>query len=154
FPYTTVMTELRGASPETVEREVTEVLEEQLNSIEGIPHLDSTSEQGLSPIHIEFGLEYDVDVKAQEVRDKVAAARAELPLDVENPVVEKYDLSAIGFLTIVLGGPISPLDLPHFAGHGVKERLERIPGVGGVKLFRARQREGRVWRAPPPASRA
>ena len=52
FPYTTVTTELRGASPETVEREVTEVLEEQLNSIEGIKHLDSTSEQGLSRIHL------------------------------------------------------------------------------------------------------
>jgi HAE1 family hydrophobic/amphiphilic exporter-1 len=148
FPYTTVLTELRGASPETVEREVTEVLEEQLNSIEGIRHLDSTSEQGLSRIHIEFGLEYDVDVKAQEVRDKVAAARPELPLDVETPVVEKYDLSAIGFLTIVLGGPISQRDLSDFAEHGVKERLERIPGVGGVNLFGARQREVRIWLDP------
>ena len=148
FPYTTVTTELRGASPQTVEREVTEVLEEQLNSIEGIHHLDSTSEQGLSRIHIEFGLEYDVDVKAQEVRDKVAAARPQLPVDVENPLVEKYDLSAVGFLTIVLGGPISQRDLSDFAEHGVKERLERIPGVGGINLVGARKREVRIWLDP------
>src|SRR5262245_47151797 len=145
FPYTTVTTELRGASPETVEREVTEILEEQLNSIEGIHHLDSTSEQGLSRIHIEFGLAYDVDVKAQEVRDKVAAARPQLPVDVETPVVEKYDLSAVGFLTIVLGGPIAQRD---FAEHGVKERLERIPGVGGINLLGARKREVRIWLDP------
>ena len=56
FPYATVTTELRGASPETIEREVTDVLEEQINSIEGIRHLDSTSEQGFSRIHVEFSL--------------------------------------------------------------------------------------------------
>jgi HAE1 family hydrophobic/amphiphilic exporter-1 len=148
FPYAMVSTELRGASPETVEREVTDVLEEQINSIEGIRHLDSTSEQGLSLIHIEFALQYDVDVKAQEVRDKVAAAEPLLPVDAEDPVVEKFDLSAVSFMTIVLGGPIAQRELSEFAEHGVKERLERIPGVGGVRLVGAREREVRIWLDP------
>jgi len=148
FPYAMVTTELRGASPETIEREVTDVLEEQINSIEGIRHLDSTSLQGLSLIHIEFGLQYDVDVKAQEVRDKVAAAEPLLPVDAEDPVVEKFDLSAVGFMTIVLGGPVGQRELSDFAEHGVKDRLERIPGVGGIRLLGAREREVRIWLDP------
>jgi len=148
FPYALVRTELRGASPETIEREVTDVLEEQINSIEGIRHLDSTSAQGLSLVHVEFGMEYDVDIKLQEVRDKVALARPLLPLDVEDPIVEKFDFSAMGFLTIVLGGPIGRRELSDFAENDVKERLERIPGVGGVTLAGAREPEVRIWLDP------
>jgi HAE1 family hydrophobic/amphiphilic exporter-1 len=131
FPFAVVATELRGASPETVEREVTDVLEEQLNAIEGVRNLSSTSSQGVSRVFMEFELEYDIDIKVQEVRDKVALARPLLPIDVEDPVVQKFDLSAVGFMTIVLGGPISRRDLSDFAENEVKERLERIAGVGG-----------------------
>jgi HAE1 family hydrophobic/amphiphilic exporter-1 len=148
FPYAMVVTELRGASPETVEREVTEVLEEQVNSIEGIRNLSSTSSEGLSRLHLEFGLGYDIDVKIQEVRDKVALARPLLPVDVEDPVVQKYDLTAVGFLTVVLGGPIGQRELSNFAENEVKERLERVPGVGGVNVMGARKREIRIWLDP------
>jgi HAE1 family hydrophobic/amphiphilic exporter-1 len=148
FPFAVVVTELRGASPETVEREVTDVLEEQLNSIEGIRSLSSTSSQGLSRIHMEFGLQYQIDTKVQEVRDKVALARPLLPIDVEDPVVQKFDLSAVGFMTVVLGGPISRRDLSDFAENDVKERLERIAGVGGVNIMGAREREIRIWLDP------
>jgi hypothetical protein len=112
FPFVYVVTELRGASPETVEREVSDVLEEQINSIEGIRTLSSVSSQGLSRISIEFGMQYDVDVKAQEVRDKVDLARPALPRDVEDPLVQKFDLNAIAFLTVVLGGPASSRTWP------------------------------------------
>ena len=56
FPFAVVVTELRGASPETVEREVTDILEERLNAIEGVRNLSSTSSQGLSRVFLEFGL--------------------------------------------------------------------------------------------------
>jgi HAE1 family hydrophobic/amphiphilic exporter-1 len=148
FPFANVVTELRGASPETVEREVTDVIEEQLNAIEGVKRIDSTSEQGLSQIHIEFRLGYDIDVKIQEIRDKVALARRELPIDIEDPIVQKFDLSAIEFMTIVLGGPAAQRELTDFAEHHVKDRLERIPGVGGVRIRGGREREVRVWLDP------
>jgi HAE1 family hydrophobic/amphiphilic exporter-1 len=148
FPFATVSTELRGASPETIEREVTDPLEEQINTIEGIRHLNSTSEQGLSRIHIEFGIQYDIDVKIQEVRDKVAAARPFLPVDAEDSLVEKFDLSTVGFLTIVLGGPVGRRELSDFAEHQLKGRLERIPGVGGIRISGAREREVRIWLDP------
>jgi HAE1 family hydrophobic/amphiphilic exporter-1 len=148
FPFAVVVTELRGASPETVEREVTDILEERLNAIEGVRNLSSTSSQGLSRVFLEFGLQYEIDTKVQEVRDKVALARPLLPIDVEDPVVQKFDLGAIGFMTIVLGGPISRRDLSDFAENEVKERLERIGGVGGVNVIGAREREIRIWLDP------
>jgi HAE1 family hydrophobic/amphiphilic exporter-1 len=148
FPFAMVVTELRGASPETVEREVTDVLEEQLNSIEGIRNISSTSSQGLSRVNLEFGLQYDIDTKVQEVRDKVALARPRLPVDVEDPVVQKWDLGSVGFMTIVLGGPVSRRDLSDFAENEVKERLQRIPGVGGINVLGAREREIRIWLDP------
>ncbi|MEN8158571.1 MAG: efflux RND transporter permease subunit [Myxococcota bacterium] len=148
FPFAVVVTELRGASPETVEREVTDILEERLNAIEGVRNLSSTSSQGLSRVFLEFGLQYEIDTKVQEVRDKVALARPLLPIDVEDPVVQKFDLSSIGFMTIVLGGPISRRDLSDFAENDVKERLERIAGVGGVNVLGAREREIRIWLDP------
>jgi HAE1 family hydrophobic/amphiphilic exporter-1 len=148
FPAAVVVTALQGASPETVEREVTDPIEEQLNSIEGVHTLSSTSSQGISRIAVRFGLQYDVDVKAQEVRDKVALARPLLPLDVEAPVVQKFDLAASSVMAVVLGGPVSLRELSDLAEHEVKERIERLPGVGGVMLRGAREREVRIWLDP------
>jgi HAE1 family hydrophobic/amphiphilic exporter-1 len=131
-----------------VEREVTDVLEEQINAIEGIRTLESSSSEGLSRIGVDFHLEYDVDVKVQEIRDKVALARPLLPLDAEDPFVGKFDLNAISMMNIVLGGSVSLRDLSDFAEHEVKERLERLPGVGAVKIVGAREREIRIWLDP------
>ncbi len=148
FPFLQVMTELRGASPETVEREVTDIIEEAINSIEGIEEMGSTSSQGLSRVSVQFELGSDVDVKAQEVRDKVALARAKLPLDVEDPLVQKWDLDAMSFMTIVLGGTVDIREISDIAEHEVKERLERIGGVGSVGIQGAREREVRIWLDP------
>jgi HAE1 family hydrophobic/amphiphilic exporter-1 len=148
FPFLNVVTDLRGASPDTVEREVTDVLEEHINAIEGIRTLRSISSQGRSRISVEFALGYEVDTKAQEVRDKVALARPLLPLDVEEPVVQKFDLNAISMITLVLGGPVTLRELSDLAEYEVKERLERLPGVGGVNVVGARERQIRIWLDP------
>jgi Cu/Ag efflux pump CusA len=91
FPIVTVTTVLEGAAPETVERELSQVLEESINTIEGIRTLRSFSSDSLSLLFIEFELEYNIEVKAQEVRDKVAAVRADLPRDIDPPVVDRVD---------------------------------------------------------------
>jgi hypothetical protein len=153
FPFATVTTELRGASPETVEREVTDVLEEQINGIEGIRTLSSVSSEGLSRIGIEFGLDYDIDLKVQEVRDKVAGARPLLPLDVENPVVGKFDLNAISMMNIVLGGSLSLRDLSDLADASARSASGWIrcgsPATGSrSRTSRTRSsRRTRSWRA-------
>jgi HAE1 family hydrophobic/amphiphilic exporter-1 len=86
FPLVTVQTVLPGAAPETMEREVTEVLEESINTIEGVRSLRSNSSDSLSLLFVEFELEYEIQEKAQQVREKVSAVRGELPADVEPPV--------------------------------------------------------------------
>ena len=81
FPVVTVTTILRGASPEVVESEVTDVLEEEISTIEGVDEIRSQSFEGLSNVIVTFVLEKDIDVAAQEVREKVAVATARLPRD-------------------------------------------------------------------------
>ena len=105
FPTVSVTTVLPGASPEVVESAVTDVIENELSSIEGIKHITSTSALGVSNISVEFELDRDVDLAAQDVRDKVALAEASLPTDVEPPVVSKLDISAQPNLWIALMGP-------------------------------------------------
>ncbi len=148
FPIITVSTVLEGAAPETVEREVTQILEEAINTIEGIRTLSSASTDSLSLVYVEFQLEYDIREKAQEVRDKVAAARGDLPRDLEPPVVNRIDPDAAPILAVMLSGPHAIRALSAFADQEIKTRLERIPGVGSVTLVGDRPREIRVWIDP------
>jgi len=148
FPMVTVVTTLVGAAPETMEREVSQVLEEAVNTIEGVRTLRSASSDSLSILFIEFELEYDVQEKAQQVREKVAAARADLPRDVDPPVIDRVDPDATPILAVMLAGPYSIRNLTEFADKRLKPQLERIPGVGSIQLLGGRPREIRVWIDP------
>lgn len=148
FPIVTVATVLEGASPETVEREVSQVLEEAINPIEGIRSLSSQSADSLSIVYVEFELDYDIREKAQEVRDKVAAKRGDLPRDIEAPVIDRVDPDAAPILAVMLSGPESIRALSEYADKKLKTRIERVPGVGSVTLVGDRAREIRVWIDP------
>jgi HAE1 family hydrophobic/amphiphilic exporter-1 len=148
FPMVTVTTLLEGASPETVERELTEVLEDSINTIEGIRTLRSASSESLSQIFVEFDLEYDVHQKAQEVRSKVFAARGELPPEAEPPVIDRVDPDATPVLAILISGPQSIRALTELADKRIKRRLERVSGVGNITLVGGREREIRIWIDP------
>jgi len=86
FPVLTVVASLEGATPEGMEEDVTDVLEEHLNTIAGVRSIRSTSQQGVTQITVEFNLGTDLEVAAQEVRDKVALARIELPTALDPPI--------------------------------------------------------------------
>jgi HAE1 family hydrophobic/amphiphilic exporter-1 len=145
FPIVTITVVYQGATPETVETEVTDVIEEAVNTISGIKSLRSESAEGLAQIFIEFQLERDIDVASQDVRDKVAAIRADLPEEIEPPVVEKFDPDSAPILAIVLSGPTSIRKLTRYAHDTIKPRIEGIGGVGSVRLVGGRDREIRVW---------
>jgi HAE1 family hydrophobic/amphiphilic exporter-1 len=145
FPVVTVTTVLEGATPQTVESEITEVLEAHINTISGIDILNSESSEGLSQIFVRFELEENVDIKAQDVREKVALARRELPIDAEPPIVEKLDPDAAPIVSVMVAGPLSQREITRFADDVVKERLERLAGVGSVTLVGGRDREVRIW---------
>lgn len=148
FPFVIVTTVLDGAAPETVEREVTQVLEESVNTIEGIRSLRSASSDSLSLLFIEFELECDVGEKAQEIRDKIAAVRGDLPREIDPPVVDRVDPDATPMLAIMVAGPDAIRTVSEYADKRIKPRLERIAGVGSVELVGDRARELRIWIDP------
>ena len=91
FPIVTVTTVYPGASPETVEREVTKRDEESINTVQGIKHIESTSQEGLSNIVVLFNLEVSTQVASQDIRGKVAGIRGDLPREIEEPIVQRMD---------------------------------------------------------------
>jgi multidrug efflux pump subunit AcrB len=103
-PIVSVNTELPGANPQVVESAVTDILEEELSTVEGLRTLTSSSAEGFSNITLEFNLERDVEAAAQDVRDNVARARGRLPEDVREPVVAKQDADAQPFYWLALSG--------------------------------------------------
>lgn len=145
FPYVSITTTLEGAGPEAIETEVTDVIEENVNTISGINQLHSTSSEGMSQVFIEFELEEDVNVKAQDVRDKVSLAQRDLPADINPPIVEKTDPDAAPIMSVMIAGDIPVGDLTTYADEVVKESLQRLPGVGSVTLVGGRKREIRIW---------
>ncbi len=145
FPNVVVTATLEGASPEVMESDVTDVLEEHLNTIAGIRSLHSTSMHGNSVISVEFELGRDLDDAAQDVRDKVARARYELPPDLEPPVVDKVNFADQPIMWIPLNTDRPAVDASEYVRRHVKPELETIHGVGSVVIFGRQDRNIRIW---------
>lgn len=143
-PFVTVISSYPGASPEQVETEVSDVIEEAVNSVSGIGELRSTSFEGLSVVFVRFELEKDPDVAAQEIRDRVDRVLAQLPAGLDPPRVEKLDPDAAPLYYVAVRGPGTPQELTQFAEDEVKSRLEGKTGVGNVQLLGGRERQIRV----------
>ena len=141
FPFVTVTTILPGAAPEEIETEVTDKIEEAVNTISGIDELYSFSSENVSVLQIGFDLEKDGDVAVQEVRDKVSAILGDLPSDVESPIVQKLDPGAIPVITIAVSGPGGERGVSEYADKTLRRRLETVSGVGQVLVIGARPRQ-------------
>ncbi len=148
FPTVSVSSRLPGADPEIMDSDVTDVLEEQINTIAGVKTIQSTSSEGSSRIMVEFVLDKDVDVAAQEVRDKVNLAQMQLPRDLEAPIVQKLDMSMAPFLWIAVTSKGDYQRIARYADEVVKERLQTVPGVGSVILGGYQDRQIRIWLDP------
>jgi multidrug efflux pump len=145
-PIVSVSTELPGANPQVVESAVTDILEEELSTVEGLRTLTSSSAEGFSNITLEFNLERGVEAAAQDVRDKVARIRGRLPEDVREPVVAKQEADAQPFFWLALSGEnYDLLQLSDIGDRLVKSRLQTLPGVGQARIFGERRFSMRVW---------
>ncbi len=145
-PVVSVSTSLRGANPAVMESAVTDVLEEELSTVEGLRTITSTSGEQSSSISLEFNLDRDVEAAAQDVRDKVSRIRRRLPEEVEEPVVAKQDADAQPFMWLILSGDnYDLLQLSDIADREVKNRLQTIPGVGRAQIYGERRYSMRVW---------
>ena len=103
-PVVSIVTVYRGASPQTVETEITDILEDQLSTLEGVKLITSSSREQASVITVEFNLNRPVEEAANDVRDRVARVRGELPPTVEDPVVSKQDVNAEPIIWLALIG--------------------------------------------------
>ena len=148
FPIATVTAVYPGADPETVETKVIDKLEEAISSVDGIKVLRSSSLENVGQVVVQFELERVASEAVQDVRDKVSGVLAELPPDLEPPVVAKFDVGAAPILALVVSGDRSIRDLTKYADDVVKQRLQTIQGVGGVELVGGREREFHVWVNP------
>jgi multidrug efflux pump len=145
-PIVSVTTELTGANPQVVESAVTDILEEELSTVQGLRTLTSSSQEGFSRISLEFNLDRDVEAAAQDVRDKVARVRGRLPHDVREPVVAKEDADANPFFWLALSGEnYDLLQLSDIGDRLVKQRLQTLPGVGSARIYGERRFSMRVW---------
>ncbi|MRG91193.1 efflux RND transporter permease subunit [Polyangium spumosum] len=148
FPAVVITTVLPGSAPEEVETEISDKIESAVNTISGIDELRSSSSEGVSMVIVSFVLEKDVDVAAQEVRDKVNAVLNELPPGIDQPVIAKMDPDAAPVLTLALSGPGNVRDVTELADKTVRRQIESINGVGQVTLIGGRPRQINVWVDP------
>ncbi|MDB4986184.1 MAG: acriflavin resistance protein, partial [Myxococcaceae bacterium] len=148
FPIVTVTVVYPGADPETMETKVADPIEEAVNSLSGIDQLRSTSLEGVAQVFVQFDLDVDLDVAAQDVRDRIASIQRDLPQAAEQPVVEKLDIGASPVLQIAVSGSADATVLAAYAEDVLKPGLERINGVGKLELVGSREREAHVWVNP------
>ncbi len=135
FPIVTISVFWRGAAPDVLETEVTDVIEEEINTIEGIRTVVSQTREERTQITVQFDLERDVDIAAQDVRDTISRIRRRLPSDIEEPVVRKLDLDAQPIMVVSISSDwMSRIELGEYADRVIKERLQLLPGVGSVLL--------------------
>jgi HAE1 family hydrophobic/amphiphilic exporter-1 len=148
LPTVVVRTELPGASTEEVETQVSMKIEEQVNTIQGIQELRSISSPGNSLVIVTFVLSRDIDVAAQDVREKVALSLRNLPRDIRPPFVSKFDNDQAPVVTVALSGDRALRELTEVADKTVKVQLERSAGVGEVRIIGGLLRSVNVWVDP------
>ncbi|MCC6586099.1 MAG: efflux RND transporter permease subunit [Bryobacterales bacterium] len=148
FPIVTIQTTLRGAAPEEMESQVTKRIEEAVNTVSGIDDLNSTSAEGISLVTIQFMLDKDPDVAAQEVRDKINQIVAQLPRDADPPIVDKIATDASPILNVVVSSPRQLRETTKLVDDRIKKNLESLPGVGQIRFVGDRQRQIQVWLNP------
>jgi multidrug efflux pump len=148
-PIVSVTTIYRGASPQTVETEVTDVIEEQLSTIEGVKLITSSSREQGSVITVEFNLNRKVDEAANDVRDRISRIRGQLPPTVDDPIVAKQDVNAQPIIWLSVNGEgFNTLELTEVANNILSEKLQRLEGVGAVFVGAERKYAMRVWLDP------
>ena len=145
LPSVRVRTVLPGASPEEVEIQITERVEESINAVAGLNELRSVSGAGVSQVLPTFELGRDIDAVTQEVRDRVAGVLRDLPPGTEPPLIAKIDNDSAPVLTIAVSGDRTLRELTEIADRRIRRALERASGVGEVAVVGGLERAINIW---------
>ena len=142
LPYVSVSITYEGAQPEQVDAQITKKVEEAVGEAKGVKHIRSISRDGGAEIGVEFNLDIDPAMAAQDVRDKVSAVRSELPDNIKEPVIERFDMKAAPVVAIAITSETATLrELSILVDDVIKPRLQKIAGVGRVKVTGLQKRE-------------
>jgi hydrophobic/amphiphilic exporter-1 (mainly G- bacteria), HAE1 family len=142
IPVISIVTKFPGASPESIEREVSKRIEEAVNQIAGVKHVMSYSREGVSTVVVEFRLEEKINEVSQEARAKIGAIRGTLPNGIEEPIIQKLDFNALPVVSLaVKGHGLTGKELTTLVDKRIKRRLENVSGVGKVDVVGSTERE-------------
>ena len=145
-PIVNVTTVYPGANASVVETEITERLEEVINNVTGIKTLTSESREQVSNITIEFNLSRDIDIAAQDVRDRVSRVRGRLPENIDEPVISKQDSDARPIMWIGMSSDrFTPLEMTDLAEKQIKNRLQTVEGVSSIFIGGEQRFAIRLW---------
>lgn len=149
-PVISIRTNYAGANADIIESQITEPLEKQLNSIEGIKSINSSSSQGRSEITVEFGIEVNMERAANDVRDKVSASARTLPQDIDGPpIVSKADANSDQIMILTLQSSTrSHLEVNEYAENTIVQRLQTVDGVSEVSIMGQKKYAMRIWMDP------
>ncbi len=148
FPIITVTVVYPGADPASMESKVADPIEESLNTMAGIKALRSINLESVTQVFVEFELSVPVDRAAQDVRDRVNSILRNLPQGIDPPSVQKMDVGSSPIMSLALSSTLEPRELTRIAKDVVKERVQRINGVGSVDLVGGSEREIHVLIKP------
>src|SRR3954464_6463745 len=141
-PWLTVGIIYPGASPEVVESEVLKPVEEQIGSIAGGKRIMGKAYDGYSMMMIEFFFDKDLNVASQEVRDAISTIRADLPTEMKEPIISKFNDTDRPIVSVAISSTVlSPAELTRLADPGITRELRAIPGVSDVQIFGKVERE-------------
>jgi multidrug efflux pump len=145
-PAVSVRTVYKGASPQVIESQVTQPLEDSISGIEGVKTLKSISREEVSQITVEFVSDRDPDAAANDVRDRVSRVRGRLPDEVDEPIIAKVEADAQAILWLrLLSDRHSALEISDYADRYVADRLKTLSGVASVIIGGERRYAMRIW---------
>jgi HAE1 family hydrophobic/amphiphilic exporter-1 len=143
-PFITVTTIYPGASPEQIETDVAKRIEDKVMTLDGLKHVSSACMENMCLTFLEFELDVDVDIAATDVREKLDLVKADLPLDVEDPIISKFDINATPVIHMALTGDVTLDELYDYANNTLRDRITVITGVADVELIGGAEREVHV----------
>ncbi|MBN1575544.1 MAG: efflux RND transporter permease subunit [Chitinispirillaceae bacterium] len=141
YPTISVVADYENVGPQEIEESVTRPIEEALAAVQGVEEITSSSTEGRSQVRVAFSWGTDLDVAANDIRDRIDRVLSRLPEDIARPMIRKFDLSAFPILFIGISSDLNPLDLRRMVEDQVKYRLERVPGVAAVDIRGGLSRE-------------
>jgi HAE1 family hydrophobic/amphiphilic exporter-1 len=144
IPLLTIQTVYPGASPEQLETDVAKRIEDKMMGLDGLDFIQSTCMENICLTQIQFVDGVDIDLAATDVREKLDMIRQDFPEDVEDPIIQKFDVNATSVVTLALAGTVPRADLFDFADNTLKDRITTIPGVAECSLIGGATREVQI----------